>query len=284
MKINRLISRAGPRWQQCSKRMLVAAAMSTAHAADGDDAVRALTLPTNTVEAGVGYVTENSFKFGQYNGLFDKGPYGIFNFDWRGGPDTTPTTDSAVRWHLLGTNLVLDTRTAVRGLRRPGQVQDLWRLTTSCAATTRRRHVPDAIPRRREQFSDPAQELDQADRSAGEHLRGKFSWAVADDGPRQCARWRRCHPADRGAAGDRQQHHRQRRSGFSECRPGHRTQDLRGWAHLRPWPAVAVSGQRQPDRPEWPQAARNAEPVARAPSRRSIRSRSIRPRTSTTSA
>ena len=91
--------------------MLVAAAMSTAHAEESDDAVRALTQPTNTVEAGVGYVTENSFKFGQYNGLFDQGPYGIFNFDWRGGPGYDPSTDSAVRWHLLGTDLFLDTRT-----------------------------------------------------------------------------------------------------------------------------------------------------------------------------
>jgi MtrB/PioB family decaheme-associated outer membrane protein len=91
---------------------LVAMAFApAAFAADNavDPAVAALTQPTNFVEAGVGYVTQDSFKFGQYNGLFDKGPYGIFNFDVR---DQTPyDSDSAVRWRVFGTNLGLDTRT-----------------------------------------------------------------------------------------------------------------------------------------------------------------------------
>jgi len=92
---------------------LLAAAMApAAYAADPapvDPAVAELTQRTNFIEAGVGYVTDSSFKFGQYNGLFDKGAYGIFNFDVR---NSIPyDTDSAVRWRILGTNLGLDTRT-----------------------------------------------------------------------------------------------------------------------------------------------------------------------------
>jgi hypothetical protein len=89
------------------------AAASAAYAADpapADPAVTALTQPTNSVEAGVGYVTQDSFKYGQYNGLFNKGAYGIFNFDVR---DQTPyDADSAFRWRVFGTNLGLDTRSA----------------------------------------------------------------------------------------------------------------------------------------------------------------------------
>ncbi len=90
--------------------LLALAAVSAARAADGDDAVRELTQPTNTVNLGIGYVTQDSFKFGQYNGLFDNGPYAIFDVDWRGGG--TYDSDSAVRWRLFGTNLGLDTRSA----------------------------------------------------------------------------------------------------------------------------------------------------------------------------
>ena len=82
-----------------------------ARAADAapDPAVEALTKPTSSVEVGVGYVSQDSFKFGQYNGLFDKGAYGIFNIDARGG--AAYDTDSAMRWRILGTNLGLEDRT-----------------------------------------------------------------------------------------------------------------------------------------------------------------------------
>ena len=74
-----------------------------------DPAVVALTQPTNSIEAGIGYVTQGSFKYGQFNGLFDQGPYGIFNFDIR---DETPyDVNSATRWRIYGTNLGLDSRT-----------------------------------------------------------------------------------------------------------------------------------------------------------------------------
>ena len=92
--------------------LVVIATMSAAHAAEGDAKLVELTKPTNFVEVGAGYVSESSAKFGQYNGLFNQGEYGIFNFDWRGGAGYDLDSDSAVRWRLLGTDLGLDTRSA----------------------------------------------------------------------------------------------------------------------------------------------------------------------------
>src|SRR5581483_304671 len=88
-------------------------AMATIPAAYGaepmDPAVTALVRPTSTVELGVGYVTQDSFKFGEYNGLEDKGLFAIGNFDLRGGaPYDSPGT---FRWRAFGTNVGLENRT-----------------------------------------------------------------------------------------------------------------------------------------------------------------------------
>ncbi len=88
--------------------LVAMAAMSAAQAADGDDAVRRLTQPTNVVEIGAGYVSQDSFKFGEYNGLNQKGIYGIFNFDLRGGGNYE--NGDPTRWRATGTDLGLDTR------------------------------------------------------------------------------------------------------------------------------------------------------------------------------
>lgn len=88
--------------------VVAVAAMATAQAAESNDAVRQLTQPTNQVEAGVGYVSQDSFKFGEYNGLFNKGFYGIFNFDVRGGG--VYDSNDPTRWRITGTDLGLDTR------------------------------------------------------------------------------------------------------------------------------------------------------------------------------
>jgi MtrB/PioB family decaheme-associated outer membrane protein len=82
-----------------------------AYAADGnavDPAVVELTRPTSSIEAGVGYVSDDSAKFGEYNGLNKKGAYGILNFDLRGGGYGSDV--DATRWKILGTDLGLDTR------------------------------------------------------------------------------------------------------------------------------------------------------------------------------
>ena len=89
--------------------MAFAPAAYAADPAAVEPSVADLTQRTNTVEAGIGYVTQDSFKYGQYNGLFSKGPYGIFNLDVRDG--TPYDSDSAMRWRIIGTNLGLDTRT-----------------------------------------------------------------------------------------------------------------------------------------------------------------------------
>jgi MtrB/PioB family decaheme-associated outer membrane protein len=79
-----------------------------AYAAEGDDAVRQLTRPTNFVEAGAGYVSRDSFKFGEYNGLFRQGLFGIFHLGIFGGGAWD--SDDTTRWDVVGTDLGLETR------------------------------------------------------------------------------------------------------------------------------------------------------------------------------
>ena len=88
--------------------MALAPAAFAADAEAPDPAVTAQTRPTNTVEIGAGYVSQDSFKFGQYNGLFNKGLYGIFNIDVLGGAPYD--SDSTQRYRIYGTNLGLDDR------------------------------------------------------------------------------------------------------------------------------------------------------------------------------
>ena len=81
---------------------------AVSHAAEADDAVRQLTRPTSYVEAGAGYVSDDSFKFGEYNGLFRQGLYGIFNLGIFGG--AAWDSDDPTRWRIVGTDLGLETR------------------------------------------------------------------------------------------------------------------------------------------------------------------------------
>jgi MtrB/PioB family decaheme-associated outer membrane protein len=87
--------------------LVAVAIVSAAQAAESDE-VRQQTQPTNTVEVGAGYVSQDSFKFGEYNGLFNKGVYGIFGFRVSGGGSYD--SDDATRWRVTGTDLGLDTR------------------------------------------------------------------------------------------------------------------------------------------------------------------------------
>ena len=66
------------------------------------------TTPEKKVEIGVGGVSDSSFKFGEYNGLQNQGPFGVGNFDLRGG--AAYDSGSTWRWRLTGTNLGLETR------------------------------------------------------------------------------------------------------------------------------------------------------------------------------
>ncbi|MGE5668908.1 MAG: MtrB/PioB family outer membrane beta-barrel protein, partial [Betaproteobacteria bacterium] len=99
--------------------LLALAAVSAARAADSSDAAtQQLTTPTNSVEVGAGYVTQDNVKFGQYNGLYNKGPFGIFNFDMSGGGayDSSDPT----RWRIFGNNLGLDSRDVTAEFARQG--------------------------------------------------------------------------------------------------------------------------------------------------------------------
>jgi len=88
--------------------LVALAAVSAANAAEGDEPFRRLTTPANWVELGMGYVSQDSFKFGEYNGLFRQGPYAIANFDLAGGG--AYGSDDPTRYRVTGTDLGLDTR------------------------------------------------------------------------------------------------------------------------------------------------------------------------------
>jgi MtrB/PioB family decaheme-associated outer membrane protein len=75
-----------------------------------DSTVAELTEPASTIEAGVGSVSRSSFKFGEYNGLQDRGAFGIGNLDLRGGGRYD--SDDASRWEIQGRDLGLETRGA----------------------------------------------------------------------------------------------------------------------------------------------------------------------------
>lgn len=66
------------------------------------------TQRTNYVEVGGAYQSDNSFKFGEYNGLDRQGLFGLLNFLVQGGASFD--SDDTTRWQVVGTNLGLDSR------------------------------------------------------------------------------------------------------------------------------------------------------------------------------
>ncbi len=68
-------------------------------------------------EIGLGYVSDENFEFGEYNGLDEDGVYVIGNVDWSGSND-------GALWNLSGSNLGLDTREGSGRWRN-----DRWELT-----------------------------------------------------------------------------------------------------------------------------------------------------------
>ncbi len=70
-----------------------------------NDLLKELTKPKSTINFGTGYLFNDNARFGQYNGLRNEGPYGIFNVDIVRRNDDTGT------WlKLLGRNLGLQNR------------------------------------------------------------------------------------------------------------------------------------------------------------------------------
>ena len=85
---------------QCA--LLTAVALPLNAVADDADALK---RPTNSVEFGSLYSSQNSARFGQDNGLNDGGFYGLGGFDIRGGDGYDDSKNSALRWKLNGSNL-----------------------------------------------------------------------------------------------------------------------------------------------------------------------------------
>lgn len=59
------------------------------------------------VNVGAGYISDNAFKFGEYNGLHRQGAYGVLDFSLRGGDSRWSDSDY---WSLSGRDLGLDSR------------------------------------------------------------------------------------------------------------------------------------------------------------------------------
>lgn len=108
-------------WVSAARSGLITTAMlSPAQAAEPEDPVLAeLVRPTSTVELGAGYVSRDSFKFGEYNGLEKKGLYGIANIDLRGG--AAFDSADATRWRVTGADLGLETRELTAEYGRQGK-------------------------------------------------------------------------------------------------------------------------------------------------------------------
>ena len=92
-----------------------------AHAADAaNDEVAALTHPTNSVEIGVANVSQNSAKFGEYNGLNDSGASFVGNFDIRGG-NAYDGAGGTTRWGVNGNDLGTTSRSLGGSVSNQGQ-------------------------------------------------------------------------------------------------------------------------------------------------------------------
>ncbi len=85
------------------------------------DEVAALVRPTNTVEIGLGNVSDSSAKFGEYNGLNKAGGFGVGNFNVRGG-DAYDGTGGVRRWGVTGTDIGTTSREAGANIADQG----LW--------------------------------------------------------------------------------------------------------------------------------------------------------------
>ncbi|HJX17245.1 MAG TPA: MtrB/PioB family decaheme-associated outer membrane protein [Acidiferrobacterales bacterium] len=94
--------------------MALLALSVTALAAEPDE-VTELSRPESTVSAGIGYVSDDSLRFGQYTGMHEEGAYGLAEIDIAIRNDDTGT------WTLLeGRNLGLDNRDLRFEHRRQG--------------------------------------------------------------------------------------------------------------------------------------------------------------------
>lgn len=113
MKVRNLLTAAGT----CAI-MLMPAISSADEGSDQDSGgfmmeegpvEKAAPIYDNEIEAGVGYNTEDSAKFGEYTGLTDSEPFAILNFDLL-HRDGTWDSGKTGYYHIQGTDLGLDSR------------------------------------------------------------------------------------------------------------------------------------------------------------------------------
>ncbi len=91
------------------------------HAADEvSDEVAALKRPANSVEIGVGNVSQQSAKFGEYSGLNTSGASIVGNFDIRGGNAYNGVADG-MRWNINGRDLGTTSRSLGGSLSNQGK-------------------------------------------------------------------------------------------------------------------------------------------------------------------
>ncbi len=98
---------------------LIALVLLLAGSAVAQTTAASQTTPEKKVQFGVGGVSDNSFKFGEYNGLQNQGPFGIGFFDLRGG--AAYDSASTWRWRLTGRNLGLEDRNLTADFGKQGK-------------------------------------------------------------------------------------------------------------------------------------------------------------------
>lgn len=84
------------------------------------DEAAALTRPTNTIEVGAANVSNESAKFGEYNGLDENGLYGIANINLNGG-NAYDGGDGTMRWQVKGVDLGTTSREIGASVSNQGQ-------------------------------------------------------------------------------------------------------------------------------------------------------------------
>jgi len=95
-----------------------------------DPAVAALTQPTSSIDIGGGNVSSSSYKFGEYNGLEDKGGFAVGDVDISGGGRYD--SDSVTRWNLRANDVGLQASDARFDFKEQGRFKidlgfDDWR-------------------------------------------------------------------------------------------------------------------------------------------------------------
>ena len=90
---------------------------------EGQAHLHALICPENYFELGAQGASRSSTKFGEYNGMPYRGPYGVGNFNLAGG-DGYCQGGGAMRWQFTGTDVFTNSRT----LSATAGVQGQWSL------------------------------------------------------------------------------------------------------------------------------------------------------------